>query len=65
MDGTGRRPHPGQVLAVTCLTCAVQLARPADGSRDDADVVRSFLVRHSDDACVTGLDLPAVRPHLV
>lgn len=53
------------MLAVTCLTCAVQLARPVDAPADDAALVRAFLSRHADGECVTGLDLPALRPHLV
>lgn len=51
------------MLAVSCLTCAVTLARPA-GEDDDTAAVRNFLVRHGDDVCVTCVDLQAVRTHL-
>ncbi|MCW2777394.1 MAG: hypothetical protein JWN17_1119 [Frankiales bacterium] len=52
------------MLAVSCLTCAVSLARPVSDDSDDDAAVRSFLTRHDDSACVAGLDLQAVRPHL-
>lgn len=57
-------PSKGEtVLAVTCLTCCVCLARP-EGVEATA-AARSFLARHSSDHCLTALDLAAVRAELV
>ena len=50
------------MLAVTCLTCCVCLARPEGVEATVA--ARSFLARHSSDHCLTALDLAAVRTEL-